>query len=270
MTLVDYNTGEIVDYDRAAAERRAERITMRLDAIAENYSRVLPMIREAIEKRDDIALGYASPGAYVSDRFGQSLANLGMDVRREVVRELTEAGMSTRAIAPVVGVGKSTVERDSQVSHMGHLVQTSGSDTHTAASGHAPENRPEEGTSSQETPLNREERHDEASSSATPPPVTGLDGKTYTRPAPRPLAAVNEAEWDEQDRAEELARNLARNLSLLYALTDPARRAEYVATWSAGTVHLRPLGADFITPQHMRDLSAALNTFADEWENAHA
>jgi len=33
-------------------------------------------------------------------------------VRREVVRELTSAGMSTRAIAPVVGTGHKTVARD--------------------------------------------------------------------------------------------------------------------------------------------------------------
>ena len=35
-----------------------------------------------------------------------------------------EAGLSTRAIAPVVGVGKSTVDRD-QVSHVGHLTPES-------------------------------------------------------------------------------------------------------------------------------------------------
>ena len=36
----------------------------------------------------------------------------GTDMRREVVRELTAAGMSTRAIAPVVGVNNATVHRD--------------------------------------------------------------------------------------------------------------------------------------------------------------
>lgn len=33
-------------------------------------------------------------------------------MRREVVRELSNAGMSTRAIAPVVGASKGTVQRD--------------------------------------------------------------------------------------------------------------------------------------------------------------
>jgi hypothetical protein len=112
MTVVDTVTGELVEFDRAAAERRAERIILRLDTIADNYAAVMPMIREAIEKRDDIALGYRSPGDYVSDRFGGALQRLGVDVRRAVVGELTAAGLSTRAIAPVVGVSHTTVERD--------------------------------------------------------------------------------------------------------------------------------------------------------------
>lgn len=110
--MVDIATGEIVEFDKAAAERRAERITLRLDAIADNYVAVMPMIREAIEKRDDLALGYRSPGEYVADRFGGALQRLGVDVRREVVRELTAAGMSTRAIAPVVGVSQQMVQKD--------------------------------------------------------------------------------------------------------------------------------------------------------------
>lgn len=36
MSAVDVQTGELVEFDRAAAERRAERITLRLDTIAEN------------------------------------------------------------------------------------------------------------------------------------------------------------------------------------------------------------------------------------------
>lgn len=102
------------------------------------------------------------------------------------------------------------------------------------------------------------------------PPVTGIDGKTYQRPrsTPKPIHHPQEDEWTAQDRAEELARNLSRNLSLLYALVNPERRAEYIATWHAGIRDLAPLGSDFITPKHMRELSAALLDFATEWENA--
>ena len=50
---INYETGEVVEFDRGAAERRAERITLRLDAIADNYRAVLPMIREAIDAVED-------------------------------------------------------------------------------------------------------------------------------------------------------------------------------------------------------------------------
>lgn len=181
MTVVDTRTGEVVEFDRAAAERRAERITLRLDSIAENYRAVMPMIREAIEKRDDIALGYRSPGEYVADRFGQSLANLGIQVRRAVVAELTEAGLSTRAIAPVVGVSNKTVHGDltagvtrgnTSTSNLpddttGEEVTPSGADQPVTAG--APEVEESPGRRVEHSPAPRR-------------PVTGLDGKTYTPP----------------------------------------------------------------------------------------
>lgn len=264
MTVVDHRTGEIIEFDRAAAERRAERITLRLDAIAENYRMVLPMIREAIEKRDDIALGYRSPGDYVSDRFGQSLAGLGVEVRRAVVGELTEAGLSTRAIAPVVGISNKTVHEDQRrvtpvtpQTPQGEAARESGPQAPEAAK---PVERP------------RGEPSSAAPRPAAPRPVTGIDGKTYARPEPkpRPVAAPADDEFTEQDRAEELAGNLARNLSLLYAVTNPERRAEYIAAWVPGTRSRPTLGQNFVTPRHMRALAEALQTFATEWEHAHA
>lgn len=70
--------------------------------------------------------GGGGPGCLVVGAFGCAVLGLVSLVsgdfesalqflaRREVVRELTAAGMSTRAIAPIVGVGKSTIDRDAQ------------------------------------------------------------------------------------------------------------------------------------------------------------
>jgi transposase len=121
------------------AERLTQRIAVGLTTLADTYESVMPLIREAIERRAYEALGYPSMGAYVSARFGKALARLGVETRREVVRELTDAGMSTRAIAPIIGVDQKTVSRD----------QRSG------------------------------EAH------ASPDAIIGLDGKEYSRPAPR-------------------------------------------------------------------------------------
>ena len=72
----------------------------------------MPLIRQAIDGRAHEALGYPSIGAYAADRFGDKLTRLGVDIRRDVVKELTAAGMSTRDIAPVVGVSHVTVAND--------------------------------------------------------------------------------------------------------------------------------------------------------------
>lgn len=165
MTLVNPETGEIVEaLTSEAAQRLSERITLRLDTIADNYAAVLPMIREAIERQAHVALGYRSPGEYVADRFGNSLAKLGVHVRREVVRELTEAGLSTRAIAPVVGVNNATVYRDRQVAGVA------------------------DATPEQEA----DPEPDAPMPTIRPANVVGIDGKRYTAPAPRPAPAKPE------------------------------------------------------------------------------
>ena len=57
-------------------------------------------------------LGYASRTAYMADVFGDSPLRLERDARQELVADLSAQGMSTRAIAPIVGVGHKTVARD--------------------------------------------------------------------------------------------------------------------------------------------------------------
>lgn len=199
MSVVNIATGEVIDLDRAAAERRAERIRLRLDVIADNYTAVMPMIREAIEKRDDMALGYRSVSEYVADRFGGALQNLGMDVRREVVRELTQTGMSTRAIAPIVGVSKDTVQRDqiAGVSRETPAPQTPEPATEGEAETGPGQTPGDEGDSAsgagdpattEATPgVNRPEDCPEAPAPAPrpPAPVIGIDGKNYSRPTPK-------------------------------------------------------------------------------------
>jgi hypothetical protein len=132
----------------AEAERLTTRIGLKLGILADTYESVMPLIREAIDRNAHIALGYPSFGAYAAGRFSDSLSRLGVDMRRDVVKELTAAGMSTRAIAPIVGVSKDTVNRDqAAVSH--------------------------------ETPSSE----DAAVTEITPDSVTGIDGKEYTRPS---------------------------------------------------------------------------------------
>lgn len=113
MTIVNQSTGEIIaPLNDQEAQRLTMRIRLRLDTIADNYVAVMPLIREAVERRAWESLGYSGVSSYVSECFGDALTKLSVDVRRVVVAELSAAGMSTRAIAPVVGTSHMTVSTD--------------------------------------------------------------------------------------------------------------------------------------------------------------
>ena len=114
---------------KAKAEKVTTLITSELntmgaarEAIEAAYEAALPLINEAYACQAHKALGYDTWESYVHDRFGDQLMRLGVDLRRRVAKELAEAGMSTSAIAPILGVGQSTVDRDlRQLTQMGNL-----------------------------------------------------------------------------------------------------------------------------------------------------
>ena len=58
------------------AERLTTDISHKLGIIADNTEAVMPLIREAIERKAYEALGYPSHGAYVAERFGDTLTRL--------------------------------------------------------------------------------------------------------------------------------------------------------------------------------------------------
>ena len=188
------------------AERLSERISDRLDTIAENYVKVMPLIREAINRNVHAILGYASPGAYVKDRFGDALGKLGVELRREVVRELSNAGLSTRAIAPVVGVDQATVTRDISRGDADASPQPDTIDRDVAEAEAAL-------SPSVTNPITGEVLEDATvTETHSVKIVTGLDGKEYKRPepaAPRRGSLIEDARnagWQLRKAAERLER----------------------------------------------------------------
>src|SRR5690554_7207364 len=110
---VDVHTGEILG---TLTEPEARRLTIRIrnlaESVEESLSKLADLIAEARDRKAHEALGYRSWTEYVAQEFGRSPLQLDRDDRRELVVKLRGMGMSTRAIAPVVGASQKTVDRD--------------------------------------------------------------------------------------------------------------------------------------------------------------
>jgi hypothetical protein len=97
---------------RADAERLTDRIKDLLITISAQRDLLVSLVMQAKAGDAHAALGYQSWTAYVSAEFSHLALRFDRDDRRELVGLLAGEGMSTRAIAPVVGVDRKTVERD--------------------------------------------------------------------------------------------------------------------------------------------------------------
>jgi len=86
-----------------------ERAQYLVNAIKSGLAGLHPLVIEAYEGRAWEPLGYSSWKALCEAEFALTLA---IPQRREAVQEMTEAGLSTRAQADVLGVHKDTVRRD--------------------------------------------------------------------------------------------------------------------------------------------------------------
>lgn len=112
-TLVNTESGEIVEaISEADARRLTERIRITASNYAETKAKLLQLVDEAKAGAAHLALGYKSWTAYLSDVLSDEPLRLARDDRRELSVRLSEEGMSTRAIAPIVGAGHVTVARD--------------------------------------------------------------------------------------------------------------------------------------------------------------
>ena len=203
-------TGEVVEaMSTVEAERITARIADKLDAIADNLEQVLPLIGEALTRRAWEVLGYASPTAYVAERFAGALDRLSPEVHRPVVAQLSAAGMSTRAIAPVVGVTRQMVSHDLK-REVANDLPPAPSRTFTDTPGAVQQAAGPDGAAPFSLPKSDH--------------ITGSDGKKYPRPeapaladdAPAPKTkraplrkSVDDAAWNLRRATERLARVVA-------------------------------------------------------------
>lgn len=148
------------------ARRLTERIRLTAHTARESIEKLHALVDEAKAGNAHLALGYASWTAYLADVMGEEPLRLARDQRQELVGFLAGEGMSTRAIAPIVGVKQPQVVKD--LAEQRQVIPTE-----------SPEPAPQE--TARSVVAAAFARRDEPTS---PPKVTGLDGKTYAKPAP--------------------------------------------------------------------------------------
>jgi transposase len=90
----------------------ARKHTDELKNLLRHTEKIPELIAEAYERRAWVALGHESWQAYVSEEFGDIRLVHSEDERHKLAEFLNMRGLSVRAIAEVVGAGKSTVARD--------------------------------------------------------------------------------------------------------------------------------------------------------------
>lgn len=134
---------------------------------------------------------------------------------------------------------------------------------------------PDEGAATPHDSGDAEPSEDEGLSVPSPSSrsVTGLDGKQYTRPEPKPAenkerpgSAMSATEAD-QDRQVQEARDLSRALLTLAAFQYPQARDRYRESWNSQP-YARGNGEQFYNPTTIRLIAKSLTTFATELEEA--
>lgn len=211
----------------AEARRRQERLRLLAGTVRDGIDQIGALVTEAKESNDHEALGYASWTAYLADTLGAEAMRLDRAERREVVALLAGEGMSSRAIAPIVGVTDRAVRKD--IAEVGTVFPP-------APPVEAPTRAPGGG-------------HLGHAGEPTPPFVTGLDGKAYSRPEPRETSKPRQPPRRAlTDQFFDAAYDLGRAVEKVHRLTEDDR-------WSNNKAQ--------IASKHENDLRQAADLLAE-------
>lgn len=94
------------------AQRLTQRIKSTASVVRDNLFKLRNLVDEAKSSNAWQILGFASWTAYLSDTLASEPMRLGREQRQELVEYLSGEGLSTRAIAPIVGISPAQVKRD--------------------------------------------------------------------------------------------------------------------------------------------------------------
>lgn len=183
---------------RVLSAREAERLTDQIKFTIESIDNGLFKLRNLLEEAQQSnvwqMLGFSSWTAYLASLFEGRPMRLPRDQRQELVGYLSGEGMSSRAIAPIVGVTPMQVSRDVKASSGVTNVTPAPDLEEPQAQDEGEVTAPVEETPRAVTanPVTGEVIEEEAEA---PRVVVGLDGKNYPAPtaAPRRRSLVDDA-----------------------------------------------------------------------------
>lgn len=264
-------SAEIVARDEVWARRITERIRYSAIGVRDGLEKLQTLMAEAQEGNAHELLGYASWTAYISEVMGEEPLRLARDERRDLVAWLSGQGMSTRAIAPIVGVSKDTVHRDiAGVSNETPQIPpfpaeaairaTYGDDYIDAVQAEGMTVNPRTGEVIDQ-PVEQTFTETHQTKTVIKPvehiaPVIGLDGKTYKRPEPKPVPRGDDANKLNAIQASKAIGNALE--SLQYLNYDKARHGIVTDWWPLGNHEVPPEQSAYFTPAELRKLAQGL------------
>ena len=254
------------------AQRLTQHIKLTASGVRNGLFKLRNLIDEAKHSNVWNVLGFASWTSYLADTLGEEPMRVSREERLELVGYLAGEGLSTRAIAPIVGASHMTIARDLETSSGVTNVtpdEPSVESPSTPEAVAAPADSPDLGvaTINLATGEITEPTITERTVTETTRTITGLDGKTYTSPKPREpkpvLAGDSLAKFD----AESNSKSLGEALRVLERIASPSHRDHMLTIWwPEGREAVAPTARDLFTPGHLRDFATALLKFADELE----
>jgi hypothetical protein len=223
------------------AQRLTQRIKQTASGVREGLFRLRNLLDEAKASNAWQVLGFASWTAYLADALGDEPLRVSRAERSEIVGYLAGEGLSTRAIAPIVGVAHKTVARDLE----------------------APVSND---TPAQQEPVAVVMANGEIVETKPAAPIVGLDGKTYQRPEPKAPPVGDAAEVV---TAETESKAIGRALVTFEAMAVPAHRERVVTRWwPLGSDAVMPDARALFNPRSLRDIATHIMQLADELEDS--
>lgn len=248
------------------AQRLTQRIKLTAGTVRDGLFKLRNLVDEARDSNAWQVLGFASWTAYLSDTLASEPMRLERSERQTLVEYLSGEGLSTRAIAPIVGASQRTVADD--VSKIAHLPESEPVAIPDDSEAIQPTDAPVAVNPSTgeviDAPVNTEHTITEKTKT-----VVGLDGKSYSAPKKREPKPVMTHEQAVRDNAEQLSSQFGASLVNLQGLTNETYRARVIEQWRIGFDAATWDAQELANPESFRAIAVALDQLADEWEKSN-